>query len=127
MHINTHNQIDTSVCGTARQIESGFSRVELKTNDDMKVDTYGLVHGGFVFGLADHAAMLAVNDPHVVLAGASVKFLKPVKAGEVLSAEATTKDAGKKQQQVQVTVYRDKEPVFTGEFSCFVLNRHVLE
>jgi acyl-coenzyme A thioesterase PaaI-like protein len=48
----------------------------------MAVDDRGLVHGGFVFGLADHAAMLAVNDPNVVLGAASTRFLKPVRVGE---------------------------------------------
>lgn len=38
------------------------------------------------FGLADYAAMLAVNEPTVVLGKAEVRFLKPVKVGERLLA-----------------------------------------
>jgi acyl-coenzyme A thioesterase PaaI-like protein len=48
----------------------------------MVVDAHGLVHGGFVFGLADYAAMLAVNDPNVVLGAAEARFLKPVRRGD---------------------------------------------
>ena len=90
MKIITHEEINSGLCGTPIHVEPDFSRIELKTDDSMKVDKQGLVHGGFVFGLADYAAMLAVNDPNVVLGGADVKFLKPVKAGEILIAEAKT-------------------------------------
>lgn len=32
----------------------------------MAADEYRLVHGGFIFGLADYAVMLAINEPTVV-------------------------------------------------------------
>ncbi|MEZ4577808.1 MAG: PaaI family thioesterase [Desulfobacterales bacterium] len=92
MDIHTHRQIDNVFCGTPVMVAPDISRIELKTTETMQVDDFGLVHGGFIFGLADHAAMLAVNDPNVVLAGATVKFLKPVRAGESVTAEATTTD-----------------------------------
>ena len=38
--------------------------------------TLGWYNGGFIFGLADHAAMLAVNDPNVVLARCHRKIFK---------------------------------------------------
>ena len=47
----------------------------------MAADGRGLVHGGFTFGLADFAAMCAVNDPNVVLGAATCKFLAPVQVG----------------------------------------------
>jgi len=48
----------------------------------MVVDDHKLVHGGFIFGAADYAAMAAVNDPNVVLGSAEVSFLKPSKSGD---------------------------------------------
>ena len=86
MSINTHQLIDAHLCGVPLAVEPDFSRVELKTDDAMKVDHLGLVHGGFIFGLADYAAMIAVNDPNVVLGAAEVKFLKPVRIGETVVA-----------------------------------------
>ena len=71
---------------------AGTARVGLTTLPEMAVDAAGLVHGGFVFGLADHAAMLAVNDPYVVLGSAAVRFLRPVRVGERLIAEARRGD-----------------------------------
>ncbi len=67
MEIKTHLAIDRRLCGEPLELREGFASVELTTTREMEADSSGLVHGGFVFGLADHAAMLAVNHPNVVL------------------------------------------------------------
>ena len=87
----------------------------------------GLVHGGFVFGLADYAAMLAVNHPDVVLGGAETRFLKPVAVGERLLARAEVLEASGRKSKVKVEVLREGEVVMTGDFACFTLDRHVLD
>ncbi len=126
MEIITHREIDGELCGKPLETGEGYSRVELVATERMAADDSGLVHGGFVFGLADYAAMIAVNHPNVVLGGADVKFLKPVRTGEKVIAEArVTKVEGKK-NIVEVVCSRESEKVFAGTFVCFVLDRHVL-
>ena len=88
MNILTHRRIDQEFCGTPLNVKAGFSRVQLHTNERMAVDKSGLVHGGFIFGLADYSAMIAVNHPNVVLGAADVKFLKPVRVNDIVVAEA---------------------------------------
>jgi uncharacterized protein (TIGR00369 family) len=127
MKINTHTLIDQELCGRPVHLETGCSRVELRTTRKMIVDETGLVHGGFIFGLADYAAMIAVNHPNVVLGASEVKFLKPVKTDEQVTAEATVENSDGKKQKVTVTVSREDETVFTGIFTCFVLGKHVLK
>ena len=92
----------------------------------MAADRHGLVHGGFIFSLADHAAMLAVNHPNVVLGAAKTKFLRPVVVGEKVLAEAKVDRREGKKIFVQVTVDRGEETVFEGEFTCFEPPKHVL-
>lgn len=82
--------------------------------------------GGVIFGLADHAAMIAVNHPNVVLGAAEVKFLKPVESGETVIAEAKVEEKEGKKNSVTVSVSRGEETVFKGIFTCFVLEKHVL-
>ncbi len=108
------------------EVAPDFARVELRTTEDMAVDLSGLTHGGFIFGLADHAAMLAVNHPNVVLGGSDVRFLKPVKTGETIAAEARVTSSDGKKRTVTAEVFRNNEKVFTGRFDCFVLDKHVL-
>ncbi|MBW1955927.1 MAG: thioesterase [Deltaproteobacteria bacterium] len=126
MEIRTHQRIDPQFCGEATFLEPGHSRVFMTTIQRMAVDETGLVHGGFIFGLADYAAMLAVNDPNVVLGSASVKFIKPVRVNETVTADARVSEAKGKKHVVAVQVTREDVPVFEGEFVCFVLEGHVL-
>ena len=127
MDINTHKRIDPELCGSPLSLTEGASRVEMATISRMTADETGLVHGGFVFGLADYAAMIAVNHPNVVLGGAEVRFLKPVRSGEILVADARVESSEGKKRVVPVSVARKNgEAVFEGTFTCFVLDRHVL-
>ena len=123
----THTAIDPSLCGAPVSLAPGRAVVRLTPSPAMAVDARGLVHGGFVFGLADYAARLAVNDPFVVLGAAEVRFLAPASVGETLEAEAVAEtDAGRK-RRVAVTVRRGETDVFRGAFTCFVLDKHVLD
>jgi uncharacterized protein (TIGR00369 family) len=127
MSIQTHNNTNASLCGKPVKLGEGYSLVSLQTTEEMGVDDFGLVHGGFVFGLADYAAMIAVNHPNVALGAADVKFLKPVRVGETLMAEARMEKVEGKKQTVSVRVVRHEENVFEGAFVCFILKKHVLE
>lgn len=125
MKIVTHQAIDQFLCGRPLEVEAGLSRVELETLPSMAADASGLVHGGFIFSLADYAAMIAVNHPNVVLGAADVKFLKPVRVGDTVLAEARLQEVQGKKHWVAVSVVQKKETVFQGMFTCFVLDQHI--
>lgn len=67
MKQRTHKLASKKLIGNPVKIEAGRAEVELPTIKEMAIDEYDLVHGGFTFGLADYAAMLAVSEPTVVL------------------------------------------------------------
>jgi len=98
MEIKTHLLANRSLLGTPVEIVDGVSAVvELTTDNGMVVDGKGLVHGGFAYGLADYAAMLAVNHPNVVLGKSKSRFLAPVQVGEKMVAKACVESVdGKK-------------------------------
>ncbi len=127
--LNTHLNIDTSLCGKVIKLEYGYAEVLLHTAQQMKVDTQGLVHGGFIFGAADYAAMCAVNDPCVVLGSATSKFIAPVKVGDTVLCKANIKmesSKGKKRMVEVVATVKDRT-VFEGSFTTFILDKHVLQ
>jgi uncharacterized protein (TIGR00369 family) len=126
MRINTHNDINRELCGTPVKIEKDYCLVRLNTNETMRVDSSGLIHGGFVFGAADHAAMLAVNHPNVVLGAAEVQFLKPVKSKDTVYAEAKVVESQKKKRVVSVSVKVEDTEVLKSTCTCYVLEKHVL-
>lgn len=123
----THPSIDARLCGRVLELDEGLAVVELATTREMAADPRGLVHGGFVFGAADYAAMLAVNDPNVVLGAADVRFLAPVRVGEVVRCEAKVEEAQGQKRRVAVSASSPGGAIFRGTFTCFVLERHVLD
>ena len=138
MERRTHRLTSERLVGKPVKIEKDYAEVILETTEEMAVDEYGLVHGGFTFGLADYAAMLAVNEPTVVLGKAEVKFLKPVRVGEKLRAKAEVIEGSgggvgdgtspRRKKLVKAEVFNERdEKVFGGTFHCYVLEKHVLE
>jgi uncharacterized protein (TIGR00369 family) len=122
----THLEISTALCGAPLVLEPDRAVLELETVPEMRADSHGLVHGGFVFGLADHAAMLAINHPNVVLGSAEVRLTAPVRVGERLRATARRVRVEGKKHIVEVEVLRGQQRVFQGSFVCFVPPAHVL-
>ena len=127
MEQRTHLGIDGGLVGVVEELGPGESRVSLAGRQDMAADERGLIHGGFAFGLADYAAMVAVNDPNVVLGGAEVRFLAPVRVGQRMVAEARVTETKGRKRLVCVAVTVEGTPVLEGTLSAFVLDRHVLD
>ena len=126
MRLNTHLNINTTLCGKVTKLQENYSEVLLHTTQQMTADKQGLVHGGFIFGAADYAAMSAVNDPFVVLGASSSKFLAPVKAGDAVFCKATVVSEKGKKREVKVQAFVSEKLVFEGGFITFVLDKHVL-
>ena len=127
MDQRTHERIAPQLCGTPVELTAGRARVTLEVTAEMAADARGLAHGGFTFGLADYAAMLAVNEPTVVLAGATLKFLGPVVVGDRVEAEAAVERSEGKKRWVKVGVRRGGQPMLEGELLAVVPDRHILD
>jgi len=67
----------------------GYARVRMQLRDDM-LNGHRSAHGGMVFALADTAFAYACNSRNetTVAQSASIAFLAPAAAGEMLVAEA---------------------------------------
>ena len=127
MQLNTHLNINISLCGKVTKLQENYAEVLLHTTQQMTADRQGLVHGGFIFGAADYAAMSAVNDPFVVLGASSSKFLAPVKVGDTVLCKAKVVDVKGKKREVKVQAFVEEKLVFESSFTTFVLSKHVLE
>ena len=126
MQLNTHLNINTTLCGKVIKLQENYAEVLLHTTQQMSADTQGLVHGGFVFAAADYAAMSAVNDPYVVLGSSSSKFVAPVNVGNVVLCKATVVSVKGKKKVVEVQAFVDEKLVYEGTFTTFILDSHVL-
>lgn len=126
---NTHLKASEKLIGKVISIEVDKAIVQLNIIEEMAVDSFGLSHGGFTFGLADYAAMVLINHPNVVLGKAEVKFMKPTVVGDQLIATASYKEKINTMKSViEVSVLNQNEvKVFEGEFTCFTLEKHLLD
>lgn len=72
------------------QVGPGRARLRMTVRADM-VNGHGIGHGGLTFALADSAFAFACNSRNrvTVAAGAEIRFRRPTRLGEELTAEAT--------------------------------------
>ena len=126
MKPNTHLGISEALCGRIGSIEEGTATVVLKADSSMAADDAGLVHGGFVFGAVDYAAMLAVNDPNVVLGSADVRFVAPVKVDDEVKCVAKVTETKGKKRVLEVSATVGETLVVRGTMVAFVLDEHIL-
>jgi len=126
IELKTHKSIDPIYSGSIISLREGYSKIELRTSPEMSVDQLGLVHGGFIFSAADHAAMVAVNEPNVVLATAKTTFFAPAKLGDTIFFEAQVYQRESRRRIINVKAKILDIKIFEGEFSAVVLDRHVL-
>lgn len=123
----THLKISERLVGKPIEIlDDEKAIVELDTTEEMVVDDFGLIHGGFTIGLADYAAMLAVNDPFVVLGEVNVRLLAPVKIGEKLLAVAEIIKKDGKKREINTEVLVENKIVLKGKMICFKMEKHIL-
>jgi len=125
--ITTHERINADLCGEIVLLERGYVETRLTTTPEMVADDIGLVHGGFIFGAADYAAMIAVNERNVVLVGSNCQFLSPVKFHDEVTFTARVRHKEGKKRNVNVEGYVLDIKVFEGEFKTVVTERHVLK
>ena len=125
--VKTHLKIDERYSGRVVKVEDGYAEVLLSTSEEMLADEQGLIHGGFTFSAADYAAMVAVNEPTVVLAAANVSYLAPIKLGESTLFKAKVVQQEGRKSLVEVSGFVGAKEVFKGEFKTYTPAEHILD
>ena len=125
--IKTHKLINERFSGKIIEVSENRAKSILHTNIDMVADEMGLIHGGFIFSAADYVAMVAVNDPNVVLGASECRFVAPVRKGDSVVFEAKVVSINGKKRIVEVKGYIDYKIVFKSIFTTFILEKHILE
>jgi acyl-CoA thioesterase len=89
-------------------VAPGSVRICMTVRPEM-VNGHGLCHGGIIFTLADSAFAFACNShgEPMVAAGASIDFLAPTPAGELLTATATEVSRGARHGVYDVRVSKN--------------------
>lgn len=94
------------------KVEVGYCELE-GIISETSYNNMNIVHGGYIFGLADTAAGIAAlssvfgSDVNIVTVDASINYFKPAKGGKLI-AKAKTIKTGKTISVIEVEIYNDK-------------------
>lgn len=102
-------------------IKEGYSKIKMTVRTEM-INGFGIVHGGVAFSLADSAFAFACNNRNnlSVALDTAINFIKPVHAGDELTAEAKEIHNGKSTGLYHISITNQKDHVvaiFKG--TCF--------
>jgi acyl-CoA thioesterase len=99
------------------ELSAGRAVVRMPVRPDM-VNGHGIVHGGFVFTLADSTFALVCNGIGLttVASGADITFVASAREGDVLVAEGVERAAYGRSGLTDVTVRRESDGAVVAEF-----------
>ena len=106
-------------------IKEGYSKTKMTVRPEM-INGFGTVHGGIAFSLADSAFAFACNNRNniSVALDTSINFLKAVKVGDELTAEAIELHNGRSTGLYQVIIQnQNNETVAVFKGTCFRTGR----
>jgi acyl-CoA thioesterase len=109
----------------ARVLTAGPDGVRLELAvEERHLNDRGIAHGGALFALADVAASIAANvsPPPAVISSATLHFMRPARAGDVLVATAKTHHQGRTIGLHDVEISRDGEPVASMRAQSFAVD-----
>ena len=105
------------------KVEEGYCELE-GIISETSYNNMNIVHGGYIFGLADTAAGIAAlsnvfgSDVNIVTVDANINYFKPVK-GERLVAKAKTIKPGKTISVIEVEIYNDNNDIVAKSSMTF--------
>lgn len=105
------------------KVEEGYCELE-GVISETSYNNMNIVHGGYIFGLADTAAGIAAlsnvfgSDVNIVTVDANINYFKPAK-GERLVAKAKTIKPGKTISVIEVEIYNDNNDIVAKSSMTF--------
>ncbi len=125
--LKTHKKVRSTLSGNIIHMEKGHAKTTLQTTKEMSVDDLGLIHSGFIFGAAEYAAVVSINEENLVIIGAKSKFLAPAKNGDLIEFEAIAKFEDARKREIKVTGSINEIKIFDGIFQAIILEKHILK
>ena len=94
------------------ETKEGFCRLSMTIREEM-CNGFSIAHGGIAYSLADSAVAFASNahGRHAVSIETSISHIRPLMAGDVITAIATEKSISNKIAIYEVQVVKDNGPL----------------
>ena len=110
-------------------VKEGYCKLQMTLRAEM-LNGFGITHGGVVFSFADSALAFSCNNRNnfSLAQDTSINFLKPSKAGDILTAEAKELHNGRSTGLYLITIHNqqgDQIALFKG--TCFRTGKTLFE
>jgi acyl-CoA thioesterase len=110
------------------EIREGYAKTKMTVRKEM-INGLGIVHGGIAFSIADSTFAFACNNRNQlsVALDTSINFLKPLKVGDVITAESREVHNGKSTGLYQIEIFNQHNhmvALFKG--TCFRTRRSLI-
>jgi len=126
-HMMEHDRFSQWLGIEVIAISEGYAKTKMTVRDEM-MNGLGVVHGGVAFSLADSTFAFACNNRNrlSLALDTAINFLKPVFAGDILSAEAKEIHNGQSTGLYHVVIRNQKgHSVASFKGTCFRTNKPV--
>ena len=113
---------DQELIGNLVELKIGErARSELAIDESMVLTKARVARGHYLFAQANSLAIALVDAPVALTGSVDLKFIRPVKLGEIAVAEGNVKKQDKHKYWVQVTVKVKSEEVLRGNWVLFAM------
>lgn len=114
---------DQELIGNLVELKIGErARSELKIEESMVLTKARVARGHYLFAQANSLAIALVDAPMALTGSVDLKFLRPVRLGEVAVAEGKVEKRKLNKYWVQVTVNVNSEEVLRGNWVLFAID-----
>lgn len=96
---------------------------KLHTTDYMTLGHSKIVRAHYLFAQANSLAVAMINSPAALTASSRVRFKRPVKAGEILTAQAEVSRNKDRWFWIHVRTRSGEETVFKGVFVIYAMKK----
>lgn len=120
-HMMAHDLFSQWLGISVIEIAEGYSKIKMTVRPEM-INGFGTVHGGIAFSLADSAFAFACNNRNniSVALDTSINFIKAVKVGDELTAEAKELHNGRSTGLYHIIIQNQNgENVAVFKGTCF--------
>jgi len=120
-HMMEHDRFSQWLGIEVLDVREGYSRIRMSLREEM-LNGFGVVHGGIAFSLSDSAFAFACNNRNnlSMALDTGISFTKPMKPGDMLTAEAKELHNGRSTGLYLITVTNQEgEQVALFKGTCF--------
>lgn len=123
LDLNICGLLKPDLCGNILKITQEEVVISFAPSKQMISDESNLIHSGFIFNVANYAAMCLVNQPNALTIKSEVQFLAPIEFEQEMLFIATINQSNNKKYEIFVKGTLLDIKIFEGIFHISLFDK----